>query len=194
MEKAKVNTTYDFVHLILHASGGHIEGRTKLQKLVYFVGVLTGHGGGFGYRAHYYGPYSSDVSVAVDELRGLGFLTKTKTSFGAVDSRGFEVTRFDYELTEPGKVVADEKAQKHQEVWRRIVAAVKTLKDAKAEDYVKLSIAAKAHFMRTEKQQNLSPDELSQQTSSYGWSVTPEQFREADQLLSSITSTRNSKD
>ena len=128
---------YDYVHLVLHAYGGKIEGRTKLQKIVYFVGALTGHPGDLGYRAHFYGPYSSDVSVAADELQGLGFLTKKKSSFGSVDSSGFEVARYDFQLTDDGEIVAKEKAATHATLWERIRKAVQTLKDANAEDYVK---------------------------------------------------------
>ena len=56
----------DFVALTLMASGGHIQGKTKLQKLVYFTGALTGMLDGLGYRAHYYGPFSPTVAAGLD--------------------------------------------------------------------------------------------------------------------------------
>jgi uncharacterized protein YwgA len=93
MGETETMTTYDFVHLVLFACGGQMSGRTKLQKTVYFVGALSGRLDELGYRAHYYGPYSSDVSAAVEDLRGLGFLTQRVASDGSHDSQGFEVTR-----------------------------------------------------------------------------------------------------
>jgi len=185
MEEAKMISTYDFVHLVLLASGGKVLGRTKLQKTVYFTGVLAGHPGNLGYRAHYYGPYSSEVSAAVDELRGLGFLKQDVASGNAFDSRGFEIARYDYILTFEGNIVADEKVKLHPDEWRRIEAAVKSLGTAKTDDYVKLSIAAKAHFMSI-KENVKSPEEWARKSSKYGWQVSEVEFREADDLLRSI--------
>ena len=34
-------TPYDFVQLTLYAAGGKIRGKTRLQKTVYFLGLLT---------------------------------------------------------------------------------------------------------------------------------------------------------
>src|SRR5271157_2039741 len=44
---------YDFVHLVLYAFDGAIQGRTKLQKTVYFIGALTDRMANLGYRANY---------------------------------------------------------------------------------------------------------------------------------------------
>src|SRR5437016_3161878 len=106
----KALKAYDFVHLVLHAAGGKVQGRTKLQKLVYFAGVLTNMLDDLGYRAHYYGPYSSRVTAATEELRSLGFLEQRTAAAGVVDPHGFEIARYDYTLTEDGKKIAEEKA------------------------------------------------------------------------------------
>jgi uncharacterized protein YwgA len=113
---------YDFVHLVLHASGGRIQGRTKLQKVVYFAGVLTGMHEHLGYRAHYYGPYSSTVTAAVDELRALGFLEQRIASGGAIDSKGFEVARYDYALTDCGD--RSGKGSLASKIWSTIKTAI----------------------------------------------------------------------
>ena len=62
--------TYNFVHLTLHALGGQVRGKTKLQKMVYFAGILTGAIEELGYRPHYYGPYSSEVTDAMGRFAG----------------------------------------------------------------------------------------------------------------------------
>lgn len=178
--------TYDFVHLLLLAAGGELHGRTKLQKTVYFAGALTGLLQGLGYRAHYYGPYSSDVAAAVDELRGLGFLKQEISSSGAMNAQGFEIARYDYELTEAGRQVAQEKARLYSTEWQHIQAAMSQMSKARTEDYVKLSVAAKSYFLRSRDPQAASPEVLSQQTSRYGWKVSPEEFREAEEILKSM--------
>jgi uncharacterized protein YwgA len=178
-------TTYDIVHLLLYAAG-EIQGRTKLQKLVYFTAALSKLPGSLGYRAHYFGPYSPEVAAAVDDLRGLGFLEQRVVSRGSLDSQGFEVARYDYTLTDAGKQIAEEKTKEHPADWLRIKAAVETLQKAKAEDYVKLSIAAKAYYMLIEKGSPATLDELHAMTPNFGWTVTREQMTEAGELLKSV--------
>ena len=178
--------TYDFVHLVIHASGDQIAGRTKLQKTVYFVGVMTRMLPNLGYRPHFYGPFSPDVAEAVEDLRSLKFLRQETQGINAVDSRGFEVARYDYTLTADGKQIAEEKAQQHSAVWKRIQAAVKRLDAADASDYVKLSIAAKAYFMHGKSSRPTTPDELSKMAQSFGWKVSEQQLQEADEWLESL--------
>ncbi|MGB2780353.1 MAG: hypothetical protein WBD63_02605, partial [Phycisphaerae bacterium] len=72
----------NFVLLALHAVGGEIQGKTKLQKTIYFLGVMTGHLDDLGYRAHYYGPYSDDVADAVSRLRSVDFVDQSAAGCG----------------------------------------------------------------------------------------------------------------
>ena len=65
---------YDFVHLSFLAVGDEIHGRTKLQKTVYFLGVLSNKLSELGYRPHFYGPYSDAVASSVNRLKSLGFV------------------------------------------------------------------------------------------------------------------------
>src|SRR5271170_1950900 len=102
--------TYDFVQLGLFKLGGEIKGRTKLQKTIYFLAVTTGHNPeDFGYRPHFYGPYSEEVAEAVDRLKALGFVTQSIAGGGGYDNRGFEVARFDFKLNVEGEQIANAK-------------------------------------------------------------------------------------
>jgi uncharacterized protein len=177
---------YDFVHLVLHAAGDRIHGRTKLQKMVYFAGALTDKLNDLGYRPHFYGPYSAAVASAVDQLKGLGFLDQNIMSRGGVDPRGFEIARYDYALTEDGKQVAKEKAAEHPIEWRRILDAVKKLDDANADNYVQLSIAAKAHLIITNQNKPITTDEIRRLARGFGWDVPEAQIDEAGELLTKI--------
>ncbi len=62
----------DFVLLAMLAMGGEIQGKTKFQKTVYFLGLMTGCIDDLGYRAHFYGPYSDEVADAIGWLRTIG--------------------------------------------------------------------------------------------------------------------------
>jgi uncharacterized protein YwgA len=178
-------TTYDFVHLVLLAYDGTIQGRTKLQKTVYFVGAISKLLPDFVYRPYYYGPYSGEVTAAVNELQGLGFLRQTSASRGAVDPQGFEVARHDYTLTAEGQQIAQEKAEQFPEEWRLIQDAARLLKSMPNSDYVKLSIAAKMLYLAKEKGE-ASVDELVEMTRRFGWSVTTSQMNEARKFLKSL--------
>src|SRR5438067_2288305 len=118
---------YDFVHLALLAYGGSIKGKTKFQKVVYFLGVMTGHLDDLGYRAHFYGPYSGDVDDAINRLSSLDFVTRTVSRMGAVDRFGFEVGRNDYVLNDQGRTVAQSKARNQPMLWGQIEDAARKL-------------------------------------------------------------------
>lgn len=178
--------TYDFVHLALHAMGGEIRGKTKFQKTVYFLGLLTKTVDDLGYRPHFYGPYSSEVAGAAGQLRALGFATQTAAGGGAVDQAGFEVARYDLRLTEEGVRMAQAKAEEHPEEWDEISRAAEILKKANEQDYVRLSIAAKTYFMLGQKRGTARINDLVALAETFGWSVTPEQVRDAARFLSSI--------
>jgi uncharacterized protein YwgA len=177
---------YDFVHLVLEAAGGEIQGRTKLQKMVYFAGVLTGSLEHLGYRAHFYGPYSSSVTAAVEDLRSLGFLEQRISGAGTFDPHGFEVARYDYKLTEDGRRIAQDKAHTRPHAWAKIKQAVTRLEKADVTDYIKLSIAAKAFFLRDSAHQPLSLQGLVQMSQEFGWKVSQDQVAEATHWLESL--------
>jgi uncharacterized protein YwgA len=177
---------YDFVHLALHALGGEIRGKTKLQKTIYFLGALTRSLADLGYRPHYYGPYSADVGGAVDRLRALGFVDQTVSSGGACDSSGFEVARYDFRLNEEGKRVAEAKAKNNPEFWAKLNDAVQTFKRAGEEDYMKLSVAAKTNFMLGENKGPARSEDLIDLARRFGWAVTPDQVQEAAHFLHAL--------
>ena len=137
----------DFVLLALHATGGEIRGKTKLQKTVYFLGVMTGHLDDLGYRAHFYGPYSDEMADAARRLRSVGFIDQSVAGMGSVDRLGFEVSRTDYALNKDGKQIAQAKAAAMPEFWKKLQRAAEALRKAGDLDYMKLSIAAKTYFL-----------------------------------------------
>jgi uncharacterized protein YwgA len=175
--------TYDFVHLSLLAVGGEIKGKTKLQKTVYFLGLMTGQLDRLGYNAHYYGPYSGEVAESVSTLEGVGFISSSVASVGSVDLQGFEVRRTDYHLTEEGRGIAEKKAAGLASLFNSLKKAAMLLKQAGDPDYVRLSIAAKTDFMLREKKAPATEGELEQLAKRFGWNVSQQQVREAAEYL-----------
>jgi uncharacterized protein YwgA len=115
----------DVLLLAYKAFDGTMVGKTLLQKRVYFLSVVLDMG--LGYDAHYYGPYSEDISNANSELKSLGYVSESSSRFG-VDQKGFEMARYDYKLTDDGERLAEKRAQQFQSLWQRIESAAKVLK------------------------------------------------------------------
>ena len=178
--------TYDFVHLALLAIGGNIKGKTKLQKTIYFLGKLTDHLDELGYRAHYYGPYSSDVAEAANRLRSLGFLEQTVASGGFVDSHGFEVARYDFSLNEEGKNVAKLKTKRYSKLWEDLKNASTKFKNAGDIDYQALSVAAKTDFLLGKKGGTATIKEIEEIASKFGWSVSKDEVTKGATFLRGI--------
>jgi uncharacterized protein YwgA len=176
-------TAYDFVHLALFAVGGEVRGKTKLQKTVYFLGLLSGQLEALGYRAHYYGPYSDEVADAVRLLQVLGFVDRVVAGCGICDDRGFEIRRTDVKLTDDGAVIARRKAAEHPDEWRRLTEAARMLHEAGDMDYVKLSVAAKTFFLLREKGRATTTRELLEEAKHLGWEVSGQQVRDATAYL-----------
>jgi uncharacterized protein YwgA len=171
--------TNDFVPLALLAMGSEIQGKTKLQKTVYFLGLMTGCLDELGYRPHFYGPYSDEVAGAIDRLYTIGAVDRRSSSVGSVDRAGFEVRRIDFSLNADGKRFVESKAQRHPELWKAISAAATRLKQAGDIDYAKMSIAAKTYFMLHQSGGQPHDSDLARLAARFGWEVTLEEVKEA---------------
>lgn len=180
-----MNST-DFVHLAIAALGGKVHGRTSLQKKVYFLGLLTDSLPELGYRPHFYGPYSDEVSAAVADLRAVGYIQEDVQSAGTHDNAGFERRVYDYKLTDAGSRVAASKAVQSAELWAKLQAGASVLSRAGEQNYMKLSVAAKTYFLRGQKQTAVSDSELADLAKRFGWNVSPAEVREAASYLTSL--------
>ncbi|MGH6899036.1 MAG: hypothetical protein ACREX3_09135 [Gammaproteobacteria bacterium] len=68
---------------IIRDAGGTVVGRTRLQKIAYFL-EISGLGDGFAFEYRYYGPYSEDLATAIRNAALLGVLKEKEkhTSWG----------------------------------------------------------------------------------------------------------------
>jgi uncharacterized protein YwgA len=170
----------DMLLLAYKAFDGNMRGKTLLQKRVYFLSVVLDVG--LGYDAHYYGPYSEDISSANSELKSLGYISESSSSWG-FDQRGFEMARYDFKLTEAGERIAERKAEQHPSLWQRLNDAATVLKKAGNLDYMELSIAAKAYFVLIRLNGKATLEDIAGMLPKFGWSVTKEQLENATEFL-----------
>ena len=59
---------------LVHLNGGRIVGKTRLQKTFYFLEVFD-LGLGLDFQYYHYGPYSEDLSLAVDDAVALDVIS-----------------------------------------------------------------------------------------------------------------------
>ena len=173
----------DFLLCLIDASDGEIEGRTLLQKRVFFVTQLLGQDFGLKFDAHYYGPYSATVEGTATQLKNLGFLKESNTGFGIL-KEGFEVRRYDYSLTNDGKVLV-EKLRNTPE-YENIKQATDQIREAGNPNYMELSIAAKAYFLLRKKEgSGMSVGELKKEAEKYNWNISKDSITRAIAFLKS---------
>jgi len=177
---ANEQTIRDVMLLAYKAFGGTIKGKTMLQKRVYFLSVFLNSD--LGYEAHYYGPYSEGVATANLEIKSLGYLSESVAGWG-VDQRGFEISRYDYTLTEAGARIADRKAALNPDLWKRIEASAKVVTEAGNLDYMELSIAAKAYYILTQLKHKATLEDIAKMLPKFGWKVSIEELQKATEFL-----------
>lgn len=123
---------------VLEASSGKVVGRIRLQKMVYLLQQL-GSGSDFKFSYHHYGPYSEEVSVAVQRA---SVLDKTISENEKLSKFGGWYSEFD--LIKPinsefiGRLSIKEASQ-YAEIM-------------KAETSVVLELAATIHWLKNKEQ------------------------------------------
>ena len=173
--------------MLLDAFDGSIRGKTLLQKRLFFLQELLSEPLPMGFRAHYFGPYSDTISEEVGMLRSSGLVEEAAQSFGTIDPRGFERSRYDYRLTEDGKAAVAFLKLRYPEEAQCVQEAVARLRSAGDPDYMELSIAAKAYFiLRNAGDETLELSDVAKEAKKFGWDVTEQQIKKAAEFLQKL--------
>jgi len=154
---------------VAEADNRTIQGRTLLQKRLYFLDVLLGLG--LSYRPYYYGPYSPLVDSALGELQALRFLEEHQRDFDAINEEGFQVRRYDAELTKDGEVVVGLLKRRKPSDYRAMAKGLQGLQTAKEPDYATLSIAAKIHYILTRQAASMTVEEIQKVGKELNWKI-----------------------
>jgi uncharacterized protein YwgA len=172
----------------LDGAGGSIQGRTKLQKVLYFVSELLAIPEG--YAPHFYGPYSPSVASAVSSLANAEFIREDRECFSSnFAGNDFPTYRFSYSLTEKGKRAVEAfRAEKGEEFskFSKLTKEILGLSD----DYILLSYAAKVYCI-LEKSASKGKDtqaisEVAHSAKDFGWKLSESQISEGVELLQKI--------
>jgi len=177
-----MNPVYAVLLAVSEEKGERLEGRTLLQKKLYFLSVLMKKD--FQFRPHYYGPYSENVADAVKTLVSAGFLREHAAASSIPNIFG-ERRRYSYTVTAGGKQLLEfisndevDDFEKWQEKLRRLNSL------SISPNWNLLSIAAKMHYILSEDKQ-LSVNNIHNKAEELGWQITVDEINKvAEDLIS----------
>lgn len=158
----------DILLLVVKNEGENgLRGRTLLQKKVYFLSVLMKFD--LGFSPHYYGPYSSYVASHLDSLVNCGLLKEVTESFSNDQNIFGEIRRHTYSVPENVEPVwQDIQAKPQFSEWQDAIRRVN--KQKIANDFNKLSIAAKVHYIVSWEGQS-TVEQIRQIAKEYKWEL-----------------------
>lgn len=174
----------DVFLIVLSHAGGSLKGKTLVQKKGFFLDHFLDLG--LAYRSHFYGPYSPELDSAIGQCKALGFVEERVAEYGVVSQDKFEVKRFDYRLTEDGRIVAQAIRKREPELCSKIESCLERLERAGNLDYVQLSIAAKSvHILKTS-DKSMRPSDIAGEARKFGWNISEQAVDRAVDFLKEL--------
>ena len=170
--------TRNLILMLIKASEGVIEGKTLLQKEMYFLSLLLKRD--LGFQAHYYGPYSNEVEDGLDELIGAGFVDVSEIVWG-INQAGFEAKKYSFKISDLGKKLVG--SWEESDEYSKIKNLVERLRKIEGLDYIKLSLAAKSYFVLNKENKPMSIQEIKNKSKNFGWDLKEDDIDKAVEVL-----------
>lgn len=168
----------DMLLCIVQRTGGAINGKTTVQKLMYFCCEKAGMQ--LDYISHYYGPYSQTVDNLLQNLSSSDFLIEERwlTSKGRM--------MYKYMLTDDGNTIAERATKKDPNLFKNISNVVSICGKVTDLDSEILSAAAKAHYILKKEKRAMNPNEIIQIGNNLGWELSKDSLKTAFKLLEAL--------
>jgi hypothetical protein len=180
--KVKPMDVYETIECILDANNGEVTGRTAVQKLVYLSKCVISELEIPPYKPHYYGPYSSAVSIALEKLVSYSFIDERRVPAYLYES-------YVYSLTGDGKKMMRLTRKQHQSTYKKIKNVVDTCREFCDLKPKPLSYASKVFFTlerlpKDQRKQEL--DNAVENAKRLGWDISPHDVKVGKQLLDNL--------
>ncbi len=173
---------YEVIESILDANGGEIRGRTAIQKLVYLAHHTIPELEIPQYRPYYYGPFSSELGLALEKLVSYSFVSETKIP-GTLNEG------YNYGLTSDGQKVIDGVKNEKKEEYNKIKMLVETCKNFCGLRIAPLSYASKIFYMldaQSDDSEKLTVDDAVKNAKKLKWKVSPNNVEDGTKLLEKL--------
>lgn len=181
-----MNTSDLVLSVLVNEPEGAVLGRTLLQKKLFFLNEMIS--GPVRFYPHYYGPYSREVSEAVDSLVSAGILRERVEVFPSFQTPWGESTRYSYDFPENvrDRVSSIVKNRIGKEIFSRLCEELKQINDRpEANDYKSLSIAAKVLQILKEKEE-MHVSDFPTEAKRLRWRLTTKDVNKAAEFLKGI--------
>lgn len=168
----------DTIILVISASKeNQINGRTSIQKIVYFcVNTLNLEND---FIPHFFGPYSSSVDVTLNNLISFGLLYETPISI----KNGRRM--YSYSLTQDGLKYSKKLMNNNKRVLKKIQKIVGIFEKLGKNRINLLAFAAKVHYM-AQTQEKLTVDSAKEKAKSLGWDLNEREIILATDIAKKI--------
>ena len=161
-----------------------LQGRTILQKKLYFLSILL-KDDSLGFGPHYYGPYSSWVAENLDILVSARFLKEVAETFPTDQNIFGEIRRHTYSLTsDGGDVMGEIEKDADYKHWKKAIDRLN--KQELANDFNTLSIAAKVYYIVNRKG-SATIDQIREVAKDYGWEINKSQVENVRTFLEGLS-------
>lgn len=171
---------YDIVALLLHANGGKIKDRAAVQKLFYFYAHLSPDVEIPKYVHHFYGPFSCEMDIALDDMSEFSFIDEI------VISRYYET--YAYKLNEKGEKYAENARKNNPQAYDLISRVVDVCKTHSNLQPMPLSYAAKSHYMLDNSKHagKYTIQEIQQTAKDFGWDFSSQDAETGIKVLKEL--------
>jgi len=165
----------ELVLSVLGSSAKPLDGRTTIQKIVYFASIKTG--ADVGYTPHFYGPYSPIVAQTVENLESTGYITE-KSRLTTHDR-----IMYSYSLSDDGAKMVDLIQKRERNNYMKAKKVVDTCQKIVKNNINVLSWAAKVYFLLSQKESEISYDEVVEKGKQFGWQLSSKEIDSGAKLL-----------
>ncbi len=133
------------------------------------------------YVPHYYGPYSAEVSILLEELVSLGLLDEKKTLFVPSNYQ-----RYDYVLSDDGKSVIETLEADNEGEYKELERIVNITKEKTDFDVNTIACAAKIKYLLGKQKRPMTKRDMVNKANNCGWKLNNDQLDGAISLLKEL--------
>lgn len=176
-------TIRDLVILAIYLSKEkQIDGRTKLQKILYLLSKKSNLN--MGYEPYFYGPYSGDVSEVLQYARQDGLINERSEVYNKSDeNQKFDNKLYKYSLTdlEVGKNLEEKFRSNHESILKNLEQIIKVLEGYNLNE---VAAATKIDFILGKSSKNIV--HIEQDAKELGWKLNKPTIDKAIEILKKL--------
>lgn len=169
----------ELVLAILDANEGTVRNRTVLQKLGYFATLKAGLDG-FDYKDYFYGPFSKDLAMGIEDTRAALLVNEMV--------RSSPIEWYIYTIIEDGWEIVKHVREKYPDECAVIREVVSVCKEHGGLLAHPLAFAAKAHYMlaRAGDEADRTPAGIERMESGFGWNLKEDDIKRGVAVLEAL--------